>query len=1425
MNGKKAGKTIFAAGTLLLLLLLAVSSMISFAKSGARSSYTLTIVKKLDISNFPENTDLGSLSYNFNITGTKGGGADNPPVSIDEKVTIDNFKKIDDTTAQASATIELGASSAVSVIELTNTLDPDLIGYGVSGTSYTSHMHVNNGYAEVTLSKEKNWLTISPSKPADGVEAIERFYRVTKPDGSTEKQLIKDGESWELKNLPAGNYIIEAIKAPDGFSMELEDSEIPINAGEKAEITINGPSGSVTLKAGGTPGDGKIHYFTAKKDSDSSFPEENFSLASGETYQRDHLTAGKYILEAATFEGTPAFSVSTSYGADEEDSGYFTVKNPKRGSFNYATVNSADPSKGDFVRVKLSGITPTLASGYTAAVYTYTGRDSSGNRNPSLPILKRNATNGRYEEVYSNGNPSASVSLSGIKSSANSAEWPSDTYRIPFSSNKQFGVGFPSVKANPDPLGITSFRVDWTLYRPDTLNYESEYGNIKTVRVYKDAPDYRSTGNGWLEISKEPDTNEQILQHVHYKYTITNKSTGAKYTATLGGRGGEWSTRLGLPTGSYTVEQEMVQNTDAQEGFTISIKDKQYTTDKKASITAKIMGTKNTIKLEKPPASNDPDREYRPYRFSVSGTGFPNPVTVALDVNKPTTLRALLIAAGIQDVPGEDQGYQKGTYTITPLDDDYVGFDLDYSDSCTVAIVGSPATVTITNTYDKVDGSYRVVHEYYADDDMTTLDGISEISQFTAPVHSLHTENKVTRVPTFTGNAGTYFYEYKEAGYGDYGRYDTAARTVSGNSPELILEEDIENSDVSENNPDRKEQEEAIPDAENPDGPPSDEESPDGSNSDVEHTGGQIADPSAPEGQDPNTGDPDQQNFDTIDVDAEASEETAPVAELSVTGISRSEKYHADIADGRTLSFKRSHAAAVEGHSPGSRYPVGQTYNSTIPMVRSIVSEKPDTENPDRQISGNDMDAAETAEAEAPSGYALTASDGVFIDDGSYTPNKDYNEAQATVNGDKIIILRYVRRGDIPTTGSYKIVHRYYLRDSHGDHLEGAVRDNDVTGLPLDYREYQAGDVPPDKLLYSPGDGSITHTYTHDSDVYGPYTDGSGHNALHEDYQPASGKTGVYATPNGDEVIVRRYVRTISYNVVHEYYLRTPMDSTGAASQADAAPPNPVSGIETDISAHGKSGSDISGETDDGNNSGDTEEDGGGNGDSEGSTEISYQYDYEGRTQIQMLPGNLNETYTEARVKREVGFRPQSAPAPYNYTPYAYAYGELASGSERGYTENPSMTNATATVDGDQVIILKYYRVLGSEPDPDPPSDPNPGGGHDPDPDPDPKPELVPEPEPEPELPTELPDPNDPDSPDKITIIENGVPRTYVKVWDPQINEWIYIPEEEVPLWGSPPTGDNSPVGLPLILSAASFSGILFLWADKEKKTSRRKRY
>ena len=70
-----------------------------------------------------------------------------------------------------------------------------------------------------------------------------------------------------------------------------------------------------------------------------------------------------------------------------------------------------------------------------------------------------------------------------------------------------------------------------------------------------------------------------------------------------------------------------------------------------------------------------------------------------------------------------------------------------------------------------------------------------------------------------------------------------------------------------------------------------------------------------------------------------------------------------------------------------------------------------------------------------------------------------------------------------------------------------------------------------------------------------------------------------------------------------------------------------------------------------------------------------------------------------------------------------------------------------------------------------------------------------------------------------VTIMEEDVPRTYVKIWDPEKEEYVYIPEEEVPRAdATPETGDNHLTALWLTLCLSSMAGLWALYAAKRRK-------
>ena len=319
-----------------------------------------------------------------------------------------------------------------------------------------------------------------------------------------------------------------------------------------------------------------------------------------------------------------------------------------------------------------------------------------------------------------------------------------------------------------------------------------------------------------------------------------------------------------------------------------------------------------------------------------------------------------------------------------------------------------------------------------------------------------------------------------------------------------------------------------------------------------------------------------------------------------------------------------------------------------------------------------------------------------------YTADDDMDCATAKVNGNDIIILRYVRK---PGAGSYKVIHEYYKDSVSPENLEGK---SDIYTVELEEEEFKKQlEYKASGVTKEPDYNGVTYTYQPQSDAYGKMDSGK------ETYQPNSGMTYVKATENGEQIIILRYVRSGlgSYKVVHEYY------------KDSVAPEN-----------------------------------------------------LEGRTGIETIGGLPldGKTYSASGIAWKTGFNGRT------YTHVSDVYGVMTSGAGQ-YQAEDTMSSVVATESGQQIIILQYVYT------PDPPDEPD------------------------------LPDPNDPDSPDEITITEEGVPKTYIKVWDPENEEFIYIPDDEVPLWdATPQTNDSSHTALWAGLCAVSLAGMIVLGRKKD---------
>jgi pilin isopeptide linkage protein len=148
------------------------------------------------------------------------------------------------------------------------------------------------------------------------------------------------------------------------------------------------------------------------------------------------------------------------------------------------------------------------------------------------------------------------------------------------------------------------------------------------------------------------------------------------------------------------------------------------------------------------------------------------------------------------------------------------------------------------------------------------------------------------------------------------------------------------------------------------------------------------------------------------------------------------------------------------------------------------------------------------------------------------------------------------------------------------------------------------------------------------------------------------------------------------------------------------------------------------------------------------------------------------------------------------------------------------------------------------EPTPEPSEEPTPEPSTEPTPEPSEKPEWRHDDEPikvspdheAPVIMDELPNPNDPEAPNFVTIFEDGVPLTFMKTEDPETGEMIYvlIEDEEVPqnsdpgvneeyTDGSPKTGDETDNTRWFVLIGAAAVGAIacVVWLVVPKKRRR----
>lgn len=249
-----------------------------------------------------------------------------------------------------------------------------------------------------------------------------------------------------------------------------------------------------------------------------------------------------------------------------------------------------------------------------------------------------------------------------------------------------------------------------------------------------------------------------------------------------------------------------------------------------------------------------------------------------------------------------------------------------------------------------------------------------------------------------------------------------------------------------------------------------------------------------------------------------------------------------------------------------------------------------------------------------------------FVTDESYAIDPEKTYVHVTEGGSEIIILKYIRRESEPEPelyGGYTYIHEYYTEQEDGSLvLDGKSNIGLVQDLLLDGTEYTDQSV---ERVYDYDD----NTYEYLESCYGMLDDTG--------YAIDLDKSSVVATENGSEIIVLKYIRKAdpvipdepeksgTYKYVHEYYFEGADGSVTFEGASDV-----YSSLELELS---------------------------------------------------------DLVYTDQDVTKVYSFKPGDVV--YQYSFDMVEYGTM---DGLDYIMDPVMTGVQATEDGSQIIILKYIR-------------------------------------------------------------------------------------------------------------------------------------
>ena len=720
-------------------------------------SYSLVIQKQFD-SSVPQEVleEAKKQTYRFRVEGYRL-DKDKNKIQINDIVEIgpdsEDWTGTSGPGAQpwkVSGTLSSEGPIHVSVTEITNDMTLNVGGQEFNmGDSraevanlYTESAQVRelNSNGKISLSRPRKKIVYEDGKPVEKEVTTTSVFRIKHEWPWDDSQVVKPGNWVQMKDevvtlapgskfdyteLPAGRYTIEDLSV-SGYKIQLGSRTKDVSAGQTGEFYINSKPGKLVITAGGTENDGGKHYFTINRVSapDGAEPFENRvtqAVASKGRYEVTNLPRGKYEVTEYTFSGAPTkFKVKVPETEDKQKE--FRFKDfTEQGK---TIVRYYISMGGDYVDGFRYG-----------PIYNAKGKMLSENDLYDIRYIADflqqdgTTTRGAYKATNRKGNYYYTLN---------------DTI-IPGSGSQRLAFGVGETAANKGGFCL----LKWTEHTRKEQSYDKDYDNI----------DYTFTVDerGWMEITAPTVASTDIgMGHVTYTYTL-RKSESGPAVRTMELKPGETRRFEGLEGGSYFLKETV--NLDQPDGFKMEISGDPFgSIEAGTSFHLVTMGDR-TLTITKPTASDGG----RIYSFTVERIS-------GKELETPFETKTVSLKAGESD---HSITLPEGEYMITPTDDMTEIFQLTCSDSTQVhAEVPSSqsSTVTFTNVFTPGTLGYRYVHEYYlkdAGDNKYSYEGCSPVTTVGGRDDDKETYGSidVTKEPdfTFTGADGekqTYTYAY-----------------------------------------------------------------------------------------------------------------------------------------------------------------------------------------------------------------------------------------------------------------------------------------------------------------------------------------------------------------------------------------------------------------------------------------------------------------------------------------------------------------------------------------------------------------------------------------------------------------------------------------------------------------------------------------